>query len=269
MNKLVHINWEDAYCVGNKKIDTEHERLFQIAKEIYNCKEHEKILDIIKELVKYTKFHFSNEENFMKSLNYQLLEEHQEIHKQIVSKLNNLIKNIDKEPNDIIIKNVSDFIFKNLLNHILTVDKKFVHLTMNTEQLKKRFFWKDCYKIGNEKIDEEHKQLFDIAVKALDYKDNDRKKHIKETVQELYSYMKSHFEHEEKYMTSINYPESYDHTILHEKIIEEMNNFLKSISKMSIEEVERRLIEYIDIWLINHILYEDRKIIRKPIETKI
>jgi hemerythrin len=81
--------------------------------------------------------------------------------------------------------------------------------------------------------------------------------------------MKSHFEHEEKYMTSINYPESYDHTILHEKIIEEMNNFLKSISKMSIEEVERRLIEYIDIWLINHILYEDRKIIRKPIETKI
>lgn len=82
MNKLIFINWEDDYSVGNERIDEEHKKLFLIAKEIYNCNnEHERILDIIKELIKYTKFHFLNEENFMKTLNYEFLEEHQKIHK--------------------------------------------------------------------------------------------------------------------------------------------------------------------------------------------
>lgn len=148
------------------------------------------------------------------------------------------------------------------MNHILTVDERFIYLTMDRNQSKKHFYWKNYYKIDNEMIDKEHEKLFDIAVKALEYKRNDGgKKHIKETIQELYTYMKNHFQHEEDYMNSINYHESYDHSILHEKIIDEMNNFLKSIPKMNIEEIERTLVEFMDIWLINHILYEDRKII--------
>ena len=261
MNSLEYIKWEDAYSVGNERIDSEHRNLFNIAREIYNCNnEHKKVFEILKELIKYTKIHFANEENFMKSIKYDGLEEHINIHKQIVNLLNQIIKNSAKDTIDILVKKVSDFTFKVLLEHILTVDKKVIHTTKDINQLKKHFSWKSYYKIGNELIDNEHKKLFDIAIKAIDYESENVRAHIKETIKELYEYMHTHFKDEEEYMKSIGYPGLYDHSILHDKIIEDMTIFIKNIPSMKIEVFERTLIEYMDIWLINHILFEDRKI---------
>lgn len=264
MNNFEYIKWEDAYSVGNEKIDSEHRNLFNIAKEIYNCNnDHNKIFEIIKELIKYTKIHFVNEESFMKSIKYDGLEEHKNIHKQIVKQLNEIIKNTPNDTIDIIVKKVSDFTFKILLEHILTVDKKVIHLTRDRRELKKHFSWKSYYKIGNDLIDNEHKKLFDIATKAIDYEGTDIRLHIKETIKELYEYMHTHFKDEEEYMKSIGYYGLYDHSILHDKIIEDMTTFIKNIPSMKIEVFERTLIEYMDIWLINHILFEDRKILTK------
>ncbi|GEM_PF-3987588 len=39
-----------------------------------------------------------------------------------------------------------------------------------------------------------------------------------------------------------------------------MNLFIKEIPILVPEIVERKVIEYIDIWLVNHIVYEDQKI---------
>lgn len=121
--------------------------------------------------------------------------------------------------------------------------------------------WRSDYKVFDEMIDKEHKELFDISLKALDYHGTDIKTHVKLTITELYEYMKKHFENEEKYMQEIGYINFEEHKILHEKIINQMNEFLKSLPKLKIVDFEKKLIEYMDIWLINHILYEDRKII--------
>ncbi|XOB62494.1 bacteriohemerythrin [Campylobacterota bacterium DY0563] len=254
--------WDKAYCIGHEKIDSEHKKLFDIANEINVCKEdEEKVIEIVKELIKYTKFHFKNEENFMKSIGFPKLAEHKKLHAKLVKKLGDIVKNITYQPIYLTIIQLSDLVNKNILQHILIEDKK-VHYALKTrDELKERFIWKMEYQLRNELLDKEHEKLFDIAIESLNYHNTDIRTHVKITIKELYEYMKTHFKHEEEFMEEIGYPELEAHKKLHEDIIEHMNKFLKSLPKLDITEFEKRLIEYMDIWLINHILYDDRKII--------
>lgn len=254
--------WDDAYSIGHEKIDSEHKRLFEIASEINKySNDSEMIIKIVKELVRYTKFHFKNEEDFMRSICFENLEEHKKIHRDIVENLSMIIKNINSQPLEKIVEQLNIFINKNILQHILIEDKKVHHAIRTREELKEHFRWRIVYELKNELLDDEHKQLFDIGLKALAYNDTDIKKHIKLTINELYDYMKTHFEHEEKFMKEINYPNIEEHILFHKNIIDQVNEFIKQLSTLKIVDFERKLIEYMDIWLINHIIYEDRKII--------
>lgn len=258
------LTWDESYKIGNNKVDSEHKKLFDIASKIYQNKiNKEELMLIVKELVKYTKFHFANEENYMQSIDYEKVKEHKEIHKGIVNDLNKIIKELGTISLEEAIEKLSDFIYSGILQHILLVDKR-VHFNMKSrEELKSHFAWKNSYKINYESIDKEHEELFKLAIEALNYHDKDIKKHIRITIKKLYDYMQTHFKHEEEYMRNIAYLNLKEHMAQHEIIIKEMNNFIKSIPNLKIEEFERNLIEYIDIWLIGHIIYEDRKIVVK------
>lgn len=257
------IEWEEAYSIGDKKIDAEHKKLFDIA-SVLNKEgiSKEEVALTIKELIKYTKFHFINEENFMREVSYSGLKAHKLLHKKIIDELNLIVKASKVESMELIINKLQVLVNKNILNHILLDDKKVHHSLKNREDLKKNFMWKMSYKLGNELLDEEHKKLFDIAIKALDYHNTDIKSHVRLTINELYSYMKTHFEHEEEYMLEINYSGYEEHKRIHEEIIEQMNKFIKLLPQLKIVEFEKKLIEYMDIWLINHILHEDKKLLR-------
>ena len=62
-------------------------------------------------------------------------------------------------------------------------------------------------------------------------------------------------------MCYIGFPDYENHKKLHDDIIININEFIKTLPKISIEQFERKLIEYMDVWLINHIVAEDHKII--------
>ena len=71
-------------------------KLFSLANEIYNCREDiDEIKKIVKELIKYTKFHFSNEENYMKSINYLGLKDHKRLHEKIIKELATIVSKLD------------------------------------------------------------------------------------------------------------------------------------------------------------------------------
>lgn len=253
--------WSNAYSIGDVKIDKEHQKLFEIANKLNVCTTSNQLVNILKELIKYTKFHFANEENFMKSLNFSKLPYHKALHKKLVDALNDVLKNVDKQDIDETISQLGVLVNKNILQHILIEDKKVHHAIKDRDELRAIFKWKLDYKLENELMDDEHKKLFDIAIKALDYNGSDIRTHVKTTINELYEYMQTHFEHEEEYLSSINYPLLEEHKQIHESIINQMNSFIKKLPTLKIVEFEKKLIEYMDIWLINHILYEDRKII--------
>jgi len=264
MEKNTILKWNDVYSIGHEKIDEEHQKLFELAKNVTNCNDNkEEIMQNIKKLIKYTKFHFANEELYMKSINFVFLDEHKKLHKILIQKINDLVKNINNLTASEIKTQLSTLINTNVVNHILIEDKRVHHYRRDQKELKNIFSWKDKYQINDYTIDTEHQKLFDIASRALDYNFSkvNVKLHIKNTISELYEYMKVHFEHEEKYMQDINYEGYIEHKQIHDKIIEQLNIFIKQLPSLSTEKFERLLIEYMDVWLIQHIVIEDTKII--------
>lgn len=197
----------------------------------------------------------------MRSIDYERFDEHKIEHKKLVRELGTIIKNITSESIENIAVDINKFINTKILKHILIDDKKFHHFRKDRDELKNSFKWNSTYKIYDDIIDKEHKELFEIASDALDYNNTDIKSHIKITIGKLYKYMQTHFEHEEEFMKTINYPLLKEHIKLHKNIISQMNDFIKTLADMKITDFERKLLEYMDIWLISHILFEDRKII--------
>lgn len=121
--------------------------------------------------------------------------------------------------------------------------------------------WKLEYEIGNSLIDREHKYLFTIAQEAFKPISSElRKKKIRDTVVKLNEYMKIHFKHEEQFMYSINYPYLKEHRVIHNNIIDTVQSMLATLSTTSLKQFEYKLIQFIDVSLVKHILDEDAKI---------
>lgn len=262
MNVCDTMGWMDVYSLGDSKVDFEHKKLFELAVMIEQCKDdRHKLEKAVKELVKYTKFHFRSEENYMRELEYDRLQEHIYIHKQIVESLNKIIKDMPNSPHEKIYELIYDFVTNGLVQHIIVEDKKLQHFKRSKLGLRSMFAWKSIYKLNQSMIDEEHQQLFKIALEALKYKNNsDIKVHIRQIIIDLNNYMKVHFKHEEDFMESVGYPGLEEHKVLHEKIIDQINELISNITSMSLSEFEKTLLTYIDIWLVNHIVFEDKKI---------
>lgn len=78
--------------------------------------------------------------------------------------------------------------------------------------------WRDEYAIGVDFIDKEHKQLFSTMNKLLRIIEDEEKSEwaCREGVKYLRNHTIEHFEHEEKYMLSVNYEEYELHKRLHD-----------------------------------------------------
>ena len=263
------IIWKSEYNISNFKIDKEHQKLFTIAREAMNISKlkddkevKNKLKEIITKLFEYVGTHFSNEQKYMEEIDYPELENHKILHKNMLTMLTNLISELNKLELEDIEKLLFNFIEEYFIRHIVLEDKKIQLWNTSLEDLKKNFGWKEIYSVGNVEIDKEHKKLFDIAQDAFtQVEDTQKKKKIKEVLTELYTYMKTHFKHEEKFMNEINYPLLEEHKILHHNIIEKINTFIKQLPNMEESIFEKELAQIIDIALVHHIIQEDRKII--------
>jgi hemerythrin len=79
-------------------------------------------------------------------------------------------------------------------------------------------------------------------------------------LKELTEYTKEHFSDEEEYMTEIGYEGLEAQKRAHESFIEKLENIdINEIDKNPKGELQS-LLEFLLGWLINHILYTDKKI---------
>lgn len=263
-----HLFWKSEYNIGNLKIDTEHQQLFALARKALsvnnlNNKEDgkEKLKEIINKLFTYVKIHFRNEEEYMKEINYLDIKRHKNLHQYMLGMLKELLSELGRMQIHEIENVLYDFINEYFVKHIIIEDKK-IHLSqISLEDLRRDFGWRDVYSVNNATIDDEHKQLFDIAKEAFKIVDpKKRNTKLKEILTDLYDYMKTHFEHEELFMEKVNYPNIEEHKKLHKSIIESLNNFVKEIANLDVGIFEKELARLIDISLVQHIIQEDRKI---------
>ena len=125
-----HSGWKDIYSVNNEIIDKEHKELFNIAQEAFAYVEEKdktkKIKEIVTDLYDYMKTHFSHEEKFMQDINYPKSEEHKKLHREIILKINEFIKQLPTMNISDFEKELAKIIDISLVHHIIQEDRKII-----------------------------------------------------------------------------------------------------------------------------------------------
>lgn len=125
------IEWKSEYDIHNNHIDTEHQKLFSIARKANDIhalatKEEKKthLHTVLREVYSYTRFHLNSEEEYMKTHNYPHLSNHQVLHKRLLDKLTFIIANLAVFSNERAESELYHFIQVIFLEHIQTQDIK-------------------------------------------------------------------------------------------------------------------------------------------------
>ena len=119
--------------------------------------------------------------------------------------------------------------------------------------------WKEEYSVGVEKIDRQHRHLFEIINKLIDRSGSSGDSgQVRETLTEMLNYAKEHFTDEEELMQEYGYPEIESHKEHH-------IYFFKTTAELSINAlnnqsmVSREIVEFLKLWWTLHILKVDMK----------
>ena len=134
--------------------------------------------------------------------------------------------------------------------------------------------WKEEYRIGNEKIDAQHRELFDRIESLLriarDGNEEANRKSCMETVDFLVSYTVHHFEAEEEYQRETGYISYAEHAKLHEQFKNTVLIYREKIEKDFSREILKKFAGTLMTWLVVHVCGCDRQIPKnQPLDASI
>jgi hemerythrin len=126
MSSNQKIPWDDRYKLGIEKIDTQHEKLFELVNRLFELEDShsdkEKLRTILYEFSDYMKTHFRDEEEYMSLIEFPDIEEHKKLHQEIIESLTQVISTPAKLN---IIKSKMRIVSKRaLIDHIVHEDTK-------------------------------------------------------------------------------------------------------------------------------------------------
>lgn len=119
--------------------------------------------------------------------------------------------------------------------------------------------WKQEYSVKVEEIDNQHKILVSIIADLMTAI-NEKKIHsqVEDILSRLIEFAEEHFFTEEKYFKKFNYEKAKEHVTEHEKFKETIKDFNKRFEKNEIE-ISFELIDFLEDWLLDHLLKQDQK----------
>jgi hemerythrin len=129
-NSETTFGWNKDYIVNIEQIDNEHRSIIQKYERLYNLMKdgsgHEYYEELLHYLEEYVITHFINEQRLHHEADYDLTEEHQNIHDEFKNSLSRII-NTEKmnPPSDVDLIKINLFIKNWWIHHILIEDKKF------------------------------------------------------------------------------------------------------------------------------------------------
>lgn len=262
--------------IGVEQIDNEHRRLFELVNEtadllMKDSVSRNDVTRLFNELNEYAVLHFRHEEEYMMEINDPELARQKEMHQAFVAKLKEIelgdIKSTDDKET---VKNILEFVARWLFSHILSSDTMigvFQKMDAKKEESKDPFAFTDEYRTGVEIIDEEHAELFRIIKRANDLITeellHDKYDEIMSVIDELRNYTIKHFADEEEYMISINYEGLATQRKTHEMFVDKLNDINLDDLDDNQQQYLIELVDFLLMWLVNHILKMDKKIPNK------
>ncbi len=124
--------WSDEYSVGVEEIDVQHKKLFDLLEKLRTAI-HEKhgsaaCVEILEELVSYTKVHFTLEESLMRLAHYENFEAHQQRHRDLVAEVEQMYQKIQSGGASIsfeLLHFLRNWLTKHILNEDMAYAKHF------------------------------------------------------------------------------------------------------------------------------------------------
>lgn len=271
-------HFTDDCIIGIKQLDDEHRYLFSLIEKGTNLLQseyltdrYEKMKEILEELDAYAEQHFSHEEAYMEQIRDPELFRQRMQHDIFRDKIRDwMFTDISsEEEQQQVLEELMNFLAKWLYHHIIGSDIMIGKLPPLEEWMIREnpCEFTDEYLTGIELVDGEHRQLFLIVEKAYklvkSYSVADSYDEVMKILGELKDYTREHFRDEEEYMESIHYEGLEAQRNAHAAFV----NKLESIDLFQLDEDPQKymesLIEFLLGWLINHILYTDKKIPNK------
>ncbi len=263
-------------CItGIETIDDEHRNLFALLSKAYNmaCTDYhsdyyQELKNILEELDFYAETHFAHEEEYMVQIRDPELIRQRSQHAFFRDKVREYeFVNIDnEEEQQRVLTELVRFLAKWLYRHILSSDILIGKLPPLEECMVREnpCEFTDEYLTGIELVDAEHKELFRIVDKANQLVKNfdslSGYDSIMQILNELKEYTKEHFADEEEYMEGIQYEGLSAQKRAHEAFVDKLENISLDQIDANPQENLQELLEFLLGWLINHILYTDKKI---------
>ena len=123
--------------------------------------------------------------------------------------------------------------------------------------------WDEGCRVGIQKLDDQHKGLFSTLNKLYDIlMSHGDSALVDEELTRLMRQTRAHFETEEQFMLEHSYPGYQMHKVMHELLLQQLEDVLTLESgdheQPWIERLEHA--DFLHAWLVTHILDEDKKI---------
>lgn len=130
----------------------------------------------------------------------------------------------------------------------------------NTNQ--KKLEWEDKYSVGVEEIDNQHKHMFRVINELLSaINTNSTKDHLGGIIESLVKYKIFHFETEEKYFKDFNYDGAEEHIAKHKDFNDKLIALKEKHAEYTID-FAFELVDFLEDWLINHLMVVDQKYVK-------
>lgn len=126
----MEFKWDDAYSVGNNEIDAQHKKLLELADMIPESMSEPLVKNYIMALCKYTREHFTVEEQMMQDMGYPKLEDHRQLHDGMIFSLRELSTKPFTDAKSV--GEFKKFVYEWVIDHILRHDKEFIEFVQKT-----------------------------------------------------------------------------------------------------------------------------------------
>ena len=134
---MTFVQWNDTYSINVAEVDRQHQQLFDLINELHQAMmegpiphttatlvhELDTMATVLKELMDYTSYHFSTEENYMVEHAYPERDVHRAAHAQFVERVQAFKRDFESGQALHSVE-IVEFIWNWWRSHILVVDKK-------------------------------------------------------------------------------------------------------------------------------------------------
>jgi hemerythrin len=135
---MAFFEWNDDYSVGVETMDQQHQKLIGLINQLHEALEEDggqqtttaavdeldTIISVLDELVDYSSYHLSTEEDYMREYAYPEYAEHRRTHGQFIDRIQTFKREFD-EGEALLSREIIDFLRDWWTQHILKVDKKY------------------------------------------------------------------------------------------------------------------------------------------------